>query len=271
MTTLKVQDVHVRFGGVHALRDCTLHVEAGECVGLVGPNGAGKSTLMNAVSGLARVSSGRVLLSGDDVTRMPAWRRHRSGVARTFQLARSVGDLKVLDYVRSGHFDFRVRTHAAGVLRTPRWLAHDAEVTRRARELLDELELGEHADLHQSAIPLGARRLVDLARALLPAPRLLMIDEVVAGLEEHEARRIAAVIRRRRDTGMAVLLIEHDIGFVREISDRLVALADGSVLGMGRPDDVLSRPDFVQAFVGPGMAGQADERGGKPHGGPDAG
>jgi ABC-type branched-subunit amino acid transport system ATPase component len=252
MTLLSVESVDVRFGGVHALRGCTFGVAAGECVGLVGPNGAGKSTLMNAVSGLARVSGGRITLGGDvDLTALPAWRRHRVGVSRTFQLARQVADIKVLDYVVSGQFDFSAGRHLAGIVRTPGYLRTERERAAKARELLAELELDGYAELPQREVPLGARRLVDLARALMPAPVLLMMDEVVAGLDEHEARRIAAIVRAKREEGMTILLIEHDIGFVRDMVDNVVVLAEGSVLCTGSPHDVLTRPDVVESFVGP--------------------
>jgi ABC-type branched-subunit amino acid transport system ATPase component len=252
MTLLSVDSVDVRFGGVHALRACTFDVQDGECVGLVGPNGAGKSTLMNAVSGLARVSGGRITLGGGtDLTALPAWRRHRVGISRTFQLARQVADIKVLDYVVSGQFDFTAARHLAGMLRTPGYLRAERARAAKARDLLAELDLAGYADLPQREVPLGARRLVDLARALMSAPTLLMMDEVVAGLDEHEARRIAAIVRAKRDEGMTILLIEHDIGFVRDMVDSVVVLAEGAVLCTGSPHDVLTRQDVVESFVGP--------------------
>lgn len=251
MTLLSIDSVDVRFGGVHALQSCTFNVEQGRCVGLVGPNGAGKSTLMNAVSGLVRVSGGQITLRGDlDLTGMPAWRRSRIGIARTFQLARQVADIKVLDYVVSGQFDFKARSHLAGLLRSPGYLRQERRRTAQARDLLGTLEIDGYAEMPQREVPLGIRRLVDLARALMSAPVLLMMDEVVAGLSEHEARRIANVVRAKRDEGVTILLIEHDIGFVREMVDDVVVLVDGSVLCMGSPGDVLARQDVIEAFVG---------------------
>jgi branched-chain amino acid transport system ATP-binding protein len=221
---------------VRALDGVTTEVRRTEVVGLIGPNGAGKSTLVNVLSGFDAPTSGTVELDGEDVTRWPAHRRGRAGLARTFQHSRSFRNLTVRE---------NVEIAAIGTGTGPR------EARRRADELLELLGLAGRADAAASSLPHGDERRLGVARALATEPRYVLMDEPAAGLTEAEVPAFAAVVRAVRDDHEAgVLLIDHNMALIMDVCDRIQVLDQGRVLAEGTPADIRANLDVAAAYLG---------------------
>jgi branched-chain amino acid transport system ATP-binding protein len=224
------------FQGVQALREVSLDLHRGEVVGLIGPNGAGKSTLVNVMSGFDRPSAGQVLLEGRDVTRWPAHRRGRHGLARTFQHSHAFRSLSVRE---------NVEVAALGVGCASR------EAARRAEELLDLLDLSPYADAPAAALAHGDERRLGVARALASDPRFVLLDEPAAGLPEAEVPGFAAAVRAVRDDhGAGVLLIDHNMALIMRVCDRIHVLDQGETLAHGTPDEIRANLDVAAAYLG---------------------
>ncbi len=233
--SLRASSVSRSFAGVQALRDVTLELRQGEVAGLIGPNGAGKSTLVNVLSGFDRPTTGRVLLEERDVTRWPAHRRGRHGLARTFQHSHAFGSLTVRE---------NVEVSALGVGAPGRVAA------RRADELLELLGLAAYADQPASALAHGDERRLGVARALATEPRFVLMDEPAAGLSEAEVPRFAAAVRTVRDHGAGVLLIDHNIALVLEVCERIHVLDQGKTLAEGTPEEIRADLGVAAAYLG---------------------
>jgi branched-chain amino acid transport system ATP-binding protein len=234
--SLRASSVSRSFEGVEALRGVTLELRRGEVVGLIGPNGAGKSTLVNVLSGFDRPTSGTVELEGRDVTRWPAHRRGRNGLARTFQHSHAFGSLTVRE---------NVEVAALGVGTGARGAA------RRADELLELVGLRSYADAAAAALAHGDERRLGVARALATSPRFVLMDEPAAGLPEAEVPPFAAVVRSVRDDhGAGVLLIDHNMSLIMDVCDRIHVLDQGRTLAEGTPDEIRANIDVVAAYLG---------------------
>ncbi len=231
------------FAGVEALRDVSLEVQQGEVVGLIGPNGAGKSTLVNVLSGFDRPTSGRVLLEERDVTRWPAYRRGRRGLARTFQHSHAFGGLSVRE---------NVEVAALGVGTSARAAA------RRAEELLALLGLAADADQPAGSLAHGDERRLGVARALATEPRFVLLDEPAAGLSEAEVPRFAEAISTVRERGAGVLLVDHNIALVLEVSERIHVLDQGTTLAEGTPQEIRADLGVAAAYLGESAAAEAE-------------
>jgi branched-chain amino acid transport system ATP-binding protein len=224
------------FAGVHALRDVTLELGRGEIVGLIGPNGAGKSTLVNLLSGFDRPSSGAVELEGRDVTSWRPSRRGRAGLARTFQHSHAFRSLSVRE---------NIEVAALGAGTPPR------AARARAEELLGALGLSANADAAADTLAQGDERRLGVARALATSPRFVLLDEPAAGLPEAELPVLADVVRSVRDERDAgVLLIDHNMGLIMEICDRIHVLDQGRTLAEGTPTDIRANLDVAAAYLG---------------------
>jgi branched-chain amino acid transport system ATP-binding protein len=234
--SLRASAVSRSFDGVQALTEVTLSLERGEVLGLIGPNGAGKSTLVNVLSGFDRPSRGSVELDGRDVTRWPAHRRGRRGLARTFQHSHSFGSLSVRE---------NVEVSALGVGASPR------EAATKAAELLELLDLNDRAETQAISLAHGDERRLSVARALATEPRFVLMDEPAAGLPEAEVPAFAAVVRQVRDQhGAGVLLIDHNMALVMDVCDRIHVLDQGRTLAEGTPDDIRANLDVAAAYLG---------------------
>ena len=234
--TLRASSVSRSFAGVQALRGVTLELRRGEALGLIGPNGAGKSTLVNVLSGFDRPTEGTVELDGRDVTRWPAHRRGRQGLARTFQHSRAFRDLSVRE---------NVEVAALGVGTSPRRAAE------RADELLALLGLSAYADAPAAALAHGDERRLGVARALATDPRYVLMDEPAAGLPEAETPAFAEVVRSVRDDhGAGVLLIDHNMALIMEVCDRIHVLDQGMTLAEGAPAEIRMNLDVAAAYLG---------------------
>ncbi|MEV0073378.1 ATP-binding cassette domain-containing protein [Amycolatopsis sp. NPDC050768] len=256
---LDLDSVFVRFGGLVAVGGVSFSVERGSVTGLVGPNGAGKTTLFNAISGLVPVTGGAINLrttrGSADLTRVGAWRRAGLGIGRTFQDSRLVAGLPVLDQLATGAFAGRSRFLGA-VLRGRSFLADERQLVDRAHEVFAQLKIEHQAAVNVDLLSAPERRLVDLGRALMSRPELLLLDEISAGMPVEDKEMVAdRVLDYVRSSGATVIFVEHDMGFVRRVADRTVVLAEGEILADGGPEEVLRRPDVLAAYIGPGAEG----------------
>lgn len=234
---VRCEGVQMAFAGVRALDGVDLEVREGEILGLVGPNGSGKSTLINVVSGFYRPQGGRVLMDGRDVTHVDGHEVARAGIARTYQIPRPFARQSVLDNVAlAATFGAAARTGATALREAHEWLAF--------------VGLSERADDLPGALNLHQRKFLELARALAARPRLIMLDEVLAGLTPREMTSAIALVARIRDAGATVVFVEHNIRAVLALSDRLVVLNQGKKIGDGVPRDVLDQQNVVAAYLG---------------------
>jgi branched-chain amino acid transport system ATP-binding protein len=240
--SLRASAVSRSFAGVQALRDVSLELGQGEVVGLIGPNGAGKSTLVNVLSGFDRPTSGRVLLEDRDVTRWPAFRRGRRGLARTFQHSHAFRGLSVRE---------NVEVSALGVGASGR------EAVRRTRELLALLGLDRYADRPAGSLAHGDERRLGVARALATEPRFVLMDEPAAGLPEAEIPQFATAVSVIRDRGAGVLLVDHNVALVLEVCERIHVLDQGKTLAEGTPQEIRTHLGVAAAYLG--ESAEADE------------
>ncbi|MBZ9750288.1 branched-chain amino acid ABC transporter ATP-binding protein/permease [Deinococcus sp. HMF7604] len=245
---LEVQAVSKHFGGLRAVQEVSFQLRAGEILGLIGPNGAGKSTLFNVITGVNPASSGRVQYAGHDITRLGAAQVHRRGLGRTFQHVKLLPELSLLDNAMMGGY----ARGRAGLLRSLLHLERHEEAALRAeaQAQLDRVGLGAQALTLAGSLPLGQQRILEVARALVADPTLLLLDEPAAGLRYGEKADLAALLRRLRGEGLTVLIVEHDMELVMGLVDRLVVMAGGEKLAEGTPEEVRRDPQVREAYLG---------------------
>jgi branched-chain amino acid transport system permease protein len=245
---LQIENARKQFGGVIAVNNVSFDVRSREIVALIGPNGAGKSTTFNLITGVLSKTGGNISVLGKSIDNAPPQEVAKLGVARTFQHVKLVPDMTVLENVAIGA---HLRGHSgalASMLRLDR--ADEARLLAEAARQIERVGLSDQIDALAGSLSLGQQRIVEIARALCVDPMLLLLDEPAAGLRHMEKQRLAALLRGLRDGGMSVLLVEHDMGFVMDLADRIVVLDFGTKIAEGTPAAIKTNPDVIKAYLG---------------------
>ncbi len=237
---LRVQGLSKRFGGLKAVNEVSFDLQQGEILGLLGPNGAGKTTAFNLIAGFHRADQGRILFEGADVLGMAPSDICRAGIARTFQLSRPFGGLSAVENVMVGAFARLKSTTKSRDL---------------AMELLDFLNMSDRCTADANDLTAFDKRKIELGRALATQPRLLLMDEVVAGATPSEAAEMVALVRRVRDRGITVLIVEHVMKVIMGLSDRVIVMDQGCLIANGEPQTVVKDPRVLTAYFGEGYVG----------------
>jgi branched-chain amino acid transport system ATP-binding protein len=248
---LEVRDVVRAFGGLRAVNDASLDVEAGSITALIGPNGAGKSTLFNVVSGFLSAEKGTVLFEGRRIDRASAYRIAQRGLVRTFQVPRTLTRMSVLDNMLVAATNHPGERLNGLVFRAGRARRRERRARERAAELLSLFRLDGHAGEYAGVLSGGQRKLLDFARVLMAEPRLVLLDEPMAGVNPALGRQLVEhVLRLRTEAGMTFLFVEHDLDIVMEASDRVIVMNEGRVIASGTPQEVRGDQRVVDAYLG---------------------
>ncbi|HYF17195.1 MAG TPA: ABC transporter ATP-binding protein [Ramlibacter sp.] len=249
---LRIHDIHLRFGGIRALSGVSLDVPAGQITAVIGPNGAGKTSLFNAISGFYRPQQGRIAFEGRDITHSRPHARAAMGLARTFQNVALFRGMSVLDNIKlGGHHRMK-----ANPLQALAWVGASRREEMRLRQeverdVIDFLEIDHVRHLPVAALSYGLQKRVELARALAMQPKVLMLDEPVAGMNREETEDMARfILDLQEERGLTILLIEHDMGMVMDISNHVAVLNFGQLIASGTPGQVRSNPDVIEAYLG---------------------
>jgi branched-chain amino acid transport system ATP-binding protein len=247
---LEVRSLSRSFGGLKAVNDVSFIVEAGSIKSVIGPNGAGKTTLFNLISGMLAADSGVVRQNGREITRLQPHRITEMGICRTFQTTKLFSRMTVLENVMVGRHPRTRAGFLSGVFNLPWTWKEEREIRERSLELLDSLGLMGTAEDLASNLPFGKQRILEIARALATEPSLLLLDEPAAGLNIYETREMADLVLKIRKWGITVLLVEHDMSLVMDISDEIVVLNYGSKVAEGKPEEIQRDPEVIRIYLG---------------------
>ncbi len=250
MSLLDLSQLHKRFGGLHAVNDISFGVEADSIKAVIGPNGAGKTTLFNLITGTLKATAGQVQFKGENIQGRKPHQIAACGIARTFQNIKLFHDMTALENVMVGR---HLRSRAgflASMLNLPWTLREERQIRDKALELLELLEIADYADVEATSLAFGQQRAVEFARALALEPALLLLDEPAAGLNIQETAEVGRLITRIRDLGITVLLVEHDMSLVMEISDEIVVLSFGEKIAEDVPNAIQNDPEVIKVYLG---------------------
>jgi len=247
---LELHDIGISFGGLRAVDALSFAVDEGQIKGLIGPNGAGKTTVFNMVTGVYRPTDGRIRFAGEDITGRSPHRVAARGIMRTFQTIRLFAGMTVLENVLAGQHLRTRQTWWQSLLATPGQRREEAELVERTLATLERLDLADVANEVATALPYGMQRRVELARTLVADPKLLILDEPAAGLNDMESSALNDTIRGIRDAGVTVLLVEHDMNVVMNVTDSIVVINFGRKIAEGTPGEIQTHPAVVEAYLG---------------------
>ena len=255
MKLLEIQDLAIHFGGVKAVDGVSFDVNEGEIFAIIGPNGAGKSTIFNLISRVYTPTKGNIRFEGQDITGLKAHQIAGLGIARTFQNIELFDHSTVLDNLLMGRHTHRTTNFVEDILFLPKVRREEREHRRRVEQVIEFLELEAYRKKMIAGLPYGVRKVVEIGRALAIGPKLILLDEPASGLSVEETRDVAFWIEdMRRDMGLTVLMVEHDMSLVNQVSDRVLAVANGRPLALGDPAEVQAHPDVQAAYLGTGAA-----------------
>ncbi len=254
MTLLEVDSLSKEFGGVHAVADLSFAIKTGTIHSIIGPNGAGKTTLFNLITGIYTPSSGSIRFDGREIAGHAPFELAQWGMSRTFQNLQIFFNMTALDNVMVGHHLHLDRRFLPSLLRLPGVARGDAEAREKSVDLMRFVGLDAYVKAEAQSMPYGALKRLEIARALAAKPKLLLLDEPAAGLNATESREVDEVIVKVAESGITVVLVEHDMKMVMGISDHILVLDYGRKLAEGTPNDVRNNPDVVAAYLGGGGA-----------------
>lgn len=246
---LEVRDLHRDFGGVKAVDGATFAVPAGRITGLIGPNGAGKSTALAMIAGALKPSAGAITFLGEDVTGRPSYQLARRGLIRTFQISSEFARLTVMENLLVAAPDHPGEKMHTVLLGKWSWKWHETELLERARALLDRFDMTRMVDEYAGNLSGGQKRLLELMRALMAEPRLLLLDEPMSGVHPTLARRIEQILLDLRDEGMTMLMVEHELQVVERLCDPIVVMARGRVISRGTMEEIRSDQGVLDAYL----------------------
>lgn len=247
---LEVKDVTVKFGGLYANKDVTLEVKAGSITGLIGPNGAGKTTFFNAISGVYKPTSGKVVFEGRDITGLQPYKINHLGMTRTYQIINLFKKMSVLENVMVGMHGRMKQGFFSSMLKTPKERQEEALVREKAYELLDFVNLTKYAKEPSGTLSYGDQRKLEIVRGLASNPKLILLDEPCAGMNSREKEALNELLYRIRERNVTILIIEHDMKVVMGVTDYIYVLNYGKLLAQGTPKEVQQNPDVITAYLG---------------------
>ena len=255
----QAEHLSISFGGVHAVRDVSFEIESGEVFSIIGPNGAGKTTVFNLISRFYDLGSGRMVMGGEDMTDVPAHRVAEAGIARTFQNTELFDRETVLDNLLVGRHVHRHTSLLTELFFRPTVRRQEVAFRRKVEDVIDLLNLQRYRDAPVASLPYGARKMVEIGRALCIEPKLLLLDEPSSGLNPEETEDLSFWIEDIvEDLGVTVAMVEHDMNLVATVSNRVLAMADGAVLAVGTPEEIQSHPEVLRAYLGGSDETQAE-------------
>jgi ABC-type branched-subunit amino acid transport system ATPase component len=246
---LEVQDLRVEFGGVHAVSGVSFAVPAHRITGLIGPNGAGKSTVLKMMAGVIQPTGGRIMYDGRDISGKRAYTRARLGLIRTFQLSSEFARLTVMENLLVAAPRQRATTFLGALLGKPYWRAQQARLVEDARVLLDEFEMSHMTDEYAGQLSGGQRRLVEIMRALMAQPKVLLLDEPLAGVNPTLRLTVEKHLVRLQEAGLTMLMVEHELGSVERCCESVIVMAQGRVLAKGSMEDLRANEEVVDAYL----------------------
>jgi branched-chain amino acid transport system ATP-binding protein len=250
MPLLELTNVSLAFGGLRAVEQVSFDVPAGAIKAVIGPNGAGKTTLFNLVTGFLAPEKGRIVYEGQQIQGRPPYRIARQGIARTFQLVQLFGHMTVLENVMVGRHRLSRAGLLSGALQFPWTCSEERGIAHKAMEALEFVGLADRAQQPAMILPLGLKRMLEIARALASAPQLLLLDEPASGLDAMETERLQDLILTLRDQGITILLVEHDMGLTMEVADEIVVLNYGKLIAEGPPRAIQKDSEVIAAYLG---------------------